>query len=197
MEIGSSDLWDRLALLLNNQTSQLSERPQGPNHFEGVKTAFTADQFKGNKASIEADKIVEGAGLSLQLFAQRVANGDRAWGRPLGKGQSFAVFAARFEFQNDDKKANSIEVRYTAEDRYDAICSVIKFWITRQVNIPGHFHRLFSLSINSETFGPIGDDGTLYGGTGLPFFDWKIDADGLPMEMHAIYTIDKIARGRG
>jgi hypothetical protein len=194
MEIGSSDLWDRLALLLNNETSQLVERPQGPKHFENGVTPFTAERFKGHQGSKDADRIVEEAVVSLQGFAQRVASGDRSWEEPAGKGQAIAVFVATFEFQSDRKEVRTMDIYYTAKDGFDAICGAIKFWIVRQVNIPDHFHRLFALNIRSQTFGRIGGDGTLYGGTGLPFFEWKIDAHGMPLEIYAMHTIEEIAR---
>jgi hypothetical protein len=96
-----------------------------------------------------------------------------------------SAFTAELEYQDGFNQTRSSSITFTAKDSYDAVASVIRFWIGRQF-MPEFYNKLLCVKIYGDRFGPITKTGQLFNGTSFPFLEWKIDTAGMPFETFAI-----------
>lgn len=189
-QIESGELWDRLALILGDEGDRLPPRPS-----TGSPYGFPfSHPFKGEwlNETAQSRKEVVGAIESLRACAKQIAFGDLVDQERPTSGQLVSVFSASYEYARDDRSVTSMEVQFTAADEFDAIVSAIRFWMGRQHAMPTYFNKLFAVKVGKDTIGPIDASGSMFNGTDFPFFEWKIDSRGMPLETYALLRMGEL-----
>jgi hypothetical protein len=189
MEIPSAELWDRLELLLGDNASLLPPRPDGRRYphsarFHLDEVIDLVDPICAPADTVVVQKMVEG----LKSFAKNVLADKGMDDSRVDSSLVLPVFSATFEYRDGAGDVRSMPITFTANDKFDAVAGVIRFWIGRQF-IPEFFKELYSVKIYNESIGPISERGHLYNGSRLPFFEWKIDGAGMPFETFAIREV--------
>lgn len=189
MEIKSAELWDRLELLLGDKASLLPPRPEGRRYPRSVRFHFDEIVDLVDPVCTPAEKaVVQQMVDGLKSFAENVI-GDKELGDSISDPSLImAAFCATFEYRDGNGDVRSMPITFTARDEYDAVSSVIRFWISRQF-VPEFFKELYCVKLYQERIGPISAYGHLFNGSRLPFLEWKIDAAGMPFETFAIREI--------
>lgn len=186
-KIESGELWDRLALVLGDDAVQLPPRPSAPQPYKFMfGGTFTTDWMGDRSRNHEAVGRVIG---SLKSCAKHIVLGEISERAAVQESSPSSVFHAIYEHSDDTGRGTSTEVRFTAEDEYDAISSAVRFWMGRQAAIPDFFNHLYCVKIWRERFGSIADDGAMFNGSSFPIFEWKIDAAGVALEIFVLEWI--------
>jgi hypothetical protein len=136
--------------------------------------------------------MVERTVADLQAFARNVTFGEKVCASA-PEERILSIFNASYEYLDDERQVGSTSVNYTAEDRYDAISSSIKFWVGRQQALSERSNKLLCVKVASVNIGPFGSTGSLFNPGNWPFFEWKVDTAGVPLEIHALMKIDEMS----
>ena len=186
MEIVSAELWDRLELLLCDKATLLPSRPDGYSYrhlvrqnVDKVLSRDTRDIEPSVRA--EAHRLID----SLRSFAENVISDEPVQDARPDSSKIITVYKATFEHLDGERHGTHTSMNFTATSTCDAIASVVRFWIGRQF-YPEFFGTLFCVKIYIERFGPVSESGQMFNGSLFPFFEWKIDGAGMPLEMYAV-----------
>lgn len=189
MEIVSAELWDRFELLLGDKASILPPRPEGKSYRHSARLnvdkvlSLDTRDFKP-EARAEAQRLID----SLKSFAENVVSENPVEDKRPDPSKIISVYYATFEHLDGQRHATGTNVTFTATSACEAIASVLRFWTGRQL-YPEFFGSLFCVKIYSERIGPISETGQMFNGSSFPFFEWKIDGAGMPLEMYAASEI--------
>lgn len=194
-EIQSSELWDRLALILGPEKDKLGERPAGSS-----AQKFTLDrpfdlEWLGD--GLKDDAVLDRFVSDVRACARHLAFAGPDVKVPPPSEGIVATYLAVFEYRSGGGHVTKIDVRYTAKDPYEAIAGAIKFWLNRQ-QIPELFGQLYAVNVWHDVLGPIGADGMALNGSSFSVFEWKYDSyPGAPLETSALVRIAELIRVNG
>jgi hypothetical protein len=104
----------------------------------------------------------------------------------------FHCYELSFEYRTENGVSSTHHV-YTAETPSEAIKSSLEFWKERHKHLPTIFRELLCCKIHPISIGPI-TNGRLHSGVGFPFFEYKIDTAGLPIEEYFKMQQTKLER---